>query len=226
MTLSGGVGRLLLWSADVPVDPDAPEARAWLREELAKPAYQAAKPTWFDRLSRGFLDWLGSLAAPGGDGTAAWVPVVLTILFAAIVVAATVIFGVPRLNRRVVRHAELFGVADRRSAEDMRRAAEAAAASGNWNLAAQESFRAIARTLDERTIVRATPGTTAHGFAARAALALPAFAERLERAASVFDSVRYLDRDATESDYRAVAQLEDEVRSARLDEAPRPAVSS
>ncbi|MCU1636561.1 MAG: rane protein, partial [Cryobacterium sp.] len=48
----------------IPVDPDAPEAQQWLRDELAEAPYQAAQPTWFDRVSQGFFDWLNSFVAP------------------------------------------------------------------------------------------------------------------------------------------------------------------
>ena len=198
----------LLGSSGIPVDPTAPEARRWLQEELAKAPYEAARPTWFDRLSKAFFDWLESLTAPSGDGLGAWIPLIITVIVVAVLVTAFLIFGLPRLNRRSRLTPELFGEDDRRSADDMRRAARAAAASGDWSLACQEQFRAIARSLAERTVLVVTPGTTAHHFARRAQAAFPAESARLEEAADLFDRVRYLDKPATEKDFRGLDTLD------------------
>lgn len=190
------------------IDPDAPEARQWLREELAKAPYQAARPTWFDRLSKAVLDWLGSLTAPSGDVLAPWLPLVLTVLLVAVLAAAYLIFGPPRRTRRAGTPAALFGPDDRRGAEDLRRAAGAAAAAGDWTLAAQEMFRALARGLIERSVLLVTPGTTAHAFAGRAAEAFPEHAAGLAEAADCFDRLRYLGNPGTERDYLQVRDLE------------------
>ncbi|TFC86434.1 DUF4129 domain-containing protein [Cryobacterium sinapicolor] len=198
-----------------PVDPDAPEARQWLREELAKAPYEAAKPTWFDRLSTSILDWFASLTAPSADGFAAWVPLLLTVAVVVLVAAALLIFGLPRLNRRSRLASDLFGVDDRRAAADLRRAALAAASHRDWNVASAEMFRALARGLFERTILVVTPGTTAHSFAARAGEAFPAERVRLSEAAELFDGVRYLGIDGTEQQFLALAALESDLRAAR-----------
>jgi hypothetical protein len=206
----------------IPVDPSAPDAQQWLREELAKAPYQAARPTWFDRLSQAFFDWLGSLTAPSGEGFAAWVPLIITVLVIGVVVAALFIFGLPRLNRRSRLPAELFGEDDRRSADDMRRAAQAAAALGDWSLATQEIFRAIARRLVERTVLAVTPGTTAHEFARQASIVFPAERGRLADAAEAFDRVRYLGRPGTEQGYRALGDLDRALAAARPDVLAEP----
>jgi hypothetical protein len=206
----------------IPVDPSAPDAQQWLREELAKAPYQAARPTWFDRLSQAFFDWLDSLTAPSGEGFAGWVPLILTVLVIGVVVAALFIFGLPRLNRRSRLPSELFGEDDRRSADDMRCAAQAAAALGDWSLATQEIFRAIARGLVERTVLAVTPGTTAHEFARQASIAFPAERGRLADAAEAFDRVRYLGRPGTEQGYRALGDLDRALAAARSDVLAEP----
>jgi hypothetical protein len=206
----------------IPVDPSAPDAQQWLREELAKAPYQAARPTWFDRLSQAFFDWLDSLTAPSGEGFAGWVPLILTVLVIGVVVAALFIFGLPRLNRRSRLPSELFGEDDRRSADDMRRAAQVAAALGDWSLATQEIFRAIARGLVERTVLAVTPGTTAHEFARQASIAFPAERGRLADAAEAFDRVRYLGRPGTEQGYRALGDLDRALAAARSDVLAEP----
>ncbi|MBC7441808.1 MAG: DUF4129 domain-containing protein [Ramlibacter sp.] len=220
--MSGG------WGLDavvrgIPVDPDAPEAQRWLREELAKAPYQAARPTWFDRVSSAVLDWFGSLSAPSGDGLTGWIPLIVTVVLAAVVVAALLIFGLPRLNRRSRLPADLFGVDDRRSAADLRRAALGAAANREWSLASAEMFRALARGLSERTILVAVPGTTAHSFAAQAAEAFPGEQGRLAEAAETFDGVRYLGEAGTEARFLALAALESDLRSARPSHSEDPA---
>ena len=199
---------------DVPVDPDAETARQWIVQELSKPEYQAAQPTWFDRVSSAFWDWLQSLdlSVPG----AIQLPAVLlasAVLLGAIV-AAFIVFGRPRRRRRSALGRSLFGEADDRDAKTIRAAAGAAAARGQWTLATLEMFRAIARSLAERTVLTVSPGTTAHDFARRAGRPLPVFAERLGGAARVFDQLRYLGRDGTPGDYDTMAALEAELRSA------------
>ena len=48
----------------VPVDPEPPEARQWLVDELSKPQYQAAKPTLFDQIAKAISE-----GAPGWKRT-------------------------------------------------------------------------------------------------------------------------------------------------------------
>ena len=206
-----------LWAivTAIPLDPDAEEARRLLREELAKPPYRAAEPSWFDLASKAFFDWLASLFA-GADGAGGgWLPLVATVIVVGILVAALLIWGVPRLNRRRTQAPLLFGERDGRTAEQMRAAASTAAASADWSLAIAEQFRALAAGLAERTIVAVNPGTTATDFARTAARALPAESDALRRAADAFDEVRYLEHQGSESDYRAVRALDDRVRQAR-----------
>lgn len=199
---------------DVPVDPDAEQARQWIIAELSKPAYQAAQPTWFDRLSSAFWDWLTSLdfGHSGANGVILFIVVVVAV---AAVVAAFLLFGAPRLNRRSAVAGAIFGREDDRSASAIRAAADAAAARQEWTLAIEELFRSIARGLAERTVVTTSPGTTARDFAARAGVPFPSFAERLASAARAFDGVRYLGREGTEAAFRETASLESELRAAR-----------
>ncbi|HEV7567306.1 MAG TPA: DUF4129 domain-containing protein [Microbacteriaceae bacterium] len=204
-----------LYATDVPVDPAAPEARQWLNDELAKPSYQAARPTWFDLASRAVRDWLGSLFSGSGNGVDGGLVAVLAVAVVAIVVAGFLIFGMPRLNRRSTAAGEILGADDRRDAAAMRKDAEIAAGARDWTLAIEELFRALAKGLAERTIVTVNPGTTAHDFGVRASAAFPQERARLGRAASVFDGVRYLDAQGTEQDYVELASLERALRAAR-----------
>ncbi|HEY2556918.1 MAG TPA: DUF4129 domain-containing protein [Diaminobutyricibacter sp.] len=200
----------------IPVDPDAPQAHDWLVQELAKPEYQAAKPTWFDLASKAVQDWLSSLFSAGSGTFSGVLLIVILVLAVALLVIAFVVFGLPRINRRSgLRTDALFGAQDTRDAATLRDSAERAARAGDWTLAVEERFRAIAQSLDERTIVMLTPGTTANDFAARAATAVAAERQRLMNAARTFDGVRYLGRSASPDQYGELVALDTALQAAR-----------
>ena len=206
---------LTLLPVDVPVDPDAPEAVRLLVNELAKPPYQAAKPTLFDIVAKAIQDWLSSLRLGDAEGPPALgIGVIITLVVVGIIVAF-LIFGVPRLNRRSAVAGALFGEDDDRSASQIRQDGEAAAARGDYSTAVAELFRAIARGLAERTIITTSPGTTARDFAVRASAPFPGLAEQLRVSATAFDEVRYLGREGTQQQFRQVAALERDLPAAR-----------
>jgi len=207
-----GITHLL---SSVPVDPDGPQGQQWLRDELAKPEYEAAKPNWFDRLSAEFFEWLASLGGDGDGGPPGAGLLIILVIVAVVVLLAFLIFGLPRINRRSRITGTLFGDDDARTAAAMRNAAEDAARNSDYALAIAEMFRAIARGLAERTVLTTSPGTTAHDFATRAGTAFPEQAIALDVAAIAFDEVRYLDRPGSAEQYAAVAALETELRTAK-----------
>lgn len=211
--------------ANVPVNPDAPTAQRWLVEELSNPAYQAAKPTWFDLASKAFWDWVTSLVVPDGGAWPGLAAVIGTVVVVALIVAAFLIFGAPRLNRRSLLAGTLFGDDDRRSADAMRRAAAAAAQSGDWSTAIEEVYRAIARSLAERTVITVRPGTTAREVAVQASRTFPEHAGRLQDAAAGFEAVRYFGEPGTEPGYTGLVGLDRALAAAtptRLPEASEP----
>lgn len=197
----------------VPVVPDAEEARELMVRELAKPVYRAAEPTWFDRLSAAVGDWLAGLleSGPGGTPALAWTVVILALVAA--LVAAYLIFGPPRINRRSIVVGGLFGDDDSRSAQILRSAAERAAAAGDWIVAIEEMFRSIARGLSERAVVSRMPGTTASAFAASASGPFPEISAELASAAASFDAVRYLGLPGSRAEFDALAELERRLRT-------------
>ena len=191
------------------LDPDAEEARRLLLEELADPRYRAAEPSWFDRAVQAVRDWFSSLTVPT-DGPAVPIAAVIGLLVVvALVVTALLIAGRPSLRRRSALRGSVLAADDGRSSADLRALAEAAAARGDWSEAVIERFRALVRSLDERTLVRASPGTTAHGFARRAEAVFPRSAADLRRTADDFDGVRYLDRPGGPEEYSRVRALDD-----------------
>jgi len=200
--------------AGIPVDPDAPHARQWLIDELAKPEYQAAKPTWFDLVAQAIKDWFASLWLPDASGAGNVFLIVAIVVVLALIVVAFLVFGVPHRARRTQPGAVL-DVTDTRTADRLRADASAAAAAGRWSDAVLDRFRAIALALRERTVIAMMPGTTAHEVAERAAPVFPAHAGALREAAAAFDAVRYLGREATASDYDRLAELDGALRVTR-----------
>ena len=199
---------------DIPVDPDAPHARDLLQGELSNPAYQAAKPTWLDIVSKAVGDWLGSLLGnTGGAGNP--LAIVGIVVVVCLVVGAVIIFGVPRLNRRRRVGGGLVDLHDQRTAVELRRAAEDAAARGDFAAAIADMYRSAATGLAERTIIVLNPGTTAHEVAVRAGVAFPDHRAALGDGASLFDDVRYLGRVGDAEGYARVSALEASLRASR-----------
>lgn len=213
---------------DVPVDPDAPEARRWVIEELQKDKYgqpSEPEPSWLDDWLQAIRDWLGSLFNSADGGNPIWV-VILIVVVAAALVIAFLLFGVPRLNRRSRSGGDLFSDEDERDSGTLRRAAARAAEAGDYATAIAELFRALARGLSERTLVTTSPGTTAHGFARQAAAVFPDAAPRLAGSADDFDGVRYLGVAGTSEQWQRMSALEQELRTATpARDAKAPAVT-
>lgn len=206
---------------DIPVAPDAPEARRWLLEELSHPEYREAEPTAFDLAAQAVRDWLIALLS-GGEGLPGPVLALIVVLVVLVlVVVGLLVFGIPRRRRRRAALVPLFDDGDTRSLDELRRAASAAAAAGRFDVAIEERFRAIVRSLVDRELVSVHPGTTAHGFARAAGEVFPAVATRLEAAAGAFDAVRYLGRAGTPDEVHELDALDAELDASAP--APSPA---
>lgn len=218
---------VLIPRIEIPLDPDAPEARRWLEEELAKPEYQGAQPNAFDLAMQAIRDWIASLFE-GARGLPEPLLMLLGVLaVAAVVVIGLLVFGLPRLRRRRKPSTPLFDDRDRRDLATLRRAAAAAAAADDWPLAIEERFRALVRGIVDRDLVRVHPGSTAHGIAYAAARPFPGEAQPLRTAAADFDAVRYLGRGGSSAAYARITELEQRLATtAPLGEAvsePEPA---
>jgi hypothetical protein len=207
-----------LTSAAVPpLTPDGDEARDWAERELSNPVYDIAEPTPFDRAARAIGDFLASLLNPQvSDGWASAFAVIAAIVVIAIIVAAFLVWGMPRASRRAPRAAPmLFGESEDRSAAELRAAAASHARAGEWEAAVVLRFRALARGCQERGVVDPPPGATVHAFARAAAGVFPSLADGLEEAAAAFDDVRYLRRPGSPDLYRLIAGVDDAVAAAR-----------
>ncbi len=173
---------------DVPVVPDADTARRWAVEELADPVY-AEGPSLLER----FLEWLRSLF----EGVPTELDVPPAVLGTAVVLVVGLVLAIAfwvagpvRAARRAPDSVVVLGD-DARTAEQLRAAADAAAARGDWSEAVLERFRAVVRSLEERALLDDRPGRTAHEAAQAAGVRLPARADGLRRAARLFDDVCY-----------------------------------
>ncbi|MBU4465835.1 MAG: DUF4129 domain-containing protein [Actinobacteria bacterium] len=200
-----------------PLTPDGDEARRWAEDELAKPAYEVAKPTPLDMIARAIGDFFAGLFRTQlSDGWGAWAALIAVVVVIVIVVAALLVWGRPRpVGRSRAPIADLFGESDARSADELRSDATSAARRSAWDDAIVLRFRALARGLVERGIVEIPPGATVHRFARTAAHRIPSLADELEAAATAFDDVRYLRRPGTEELYRRVAGIDEAAMRAR-----------
>ncbi|MGK9219106.1 MULTISPECIES: DUF4129 domain-containing protein [unclassified Microbacterium] len=197
--------------------PDGDEARDWAEDELGDPVYDAAQPTLLDRIAGAIADFFARLFDT--ELGAEWNPllaIVVTGVIAIVVVCAFLIWGRPRsAHRAPSRSALLFGEDEHRTAAELRASAARRAEAGDWTGAVVDRFRALARSLEERDLLDAPPGTTAQRFTVLAKAPFPAHADALSRAAAAFDDVRYLRREGTAEMYAAVAQLDDAISAAR-----------
>lgn len=198
--------------AEVPVVPDADEARRWLERELADPLYHQ-QPSLLQRL----LDWLARLFE-GADGVPIGnVGTLVAILggLAVLVAVAFLVTGPVRRSRRVAGSRSVLDADDRRTAAELRAAADAAAARADWAAAVADRFRALVRGLEERTILDERPGRTAHEAVEAAGLRLPAHAVDLRTAGRLFDDVVYGERPPGEADDAALRELDARVTATR-----------
>ncbi|NUT70007.1 DUF4129 domain-containing protein [Pseudarthrobacter sp. C4D7] len=194
-------------AAEPPLLPGADEARRWAAEELAKPEYRDAAPSWLDTVWQNFLDWL--LSFGGSPGDAAPVPSPVIALVIAAIIAAAVLLARPRLNARARQSADLFERETALAAQDYRARAEAAAADGRWGDAVVDRFRAVVRSAEDRTILEPQPGRTADEAAQALSVPFPGESRRLSRAAASFDGIRYGNRPAGSAEYREMAALDE-----------------
>lgn len=200
--------------ADLPVVPDRDTAREWLTSELQRPEY-AERESLLSRLIRWVLDWLSGIDWPDTAMSGPQLGIVIAVAAAIVLGIAWLVAGPVRLGRNRAGSAEVLDTDDARTAAQMRTAADAAAASGDWNKAAAERFRAVVRSLEERVIIEPRPGRTAQEAAGDAGERLPGQAAGLRSGADLFDGVEYGDRVASAADDATLRELDAQVAAAR-----------
>ncbi|MFB8190093.1 DUF4129 domain-containing protein [Microbacterium sp. NPDC055988] len=202
--------------------PDGDEARRWAEDELANPRYADAKPTWFDLVARDIGRFLADLfSSDNGANIGPSALIIVTVIIAAALIAALVIWGRPRSSRAVRRaRGDLLGESDDRTAAQLRADAERSARAADWSTATILRYRAIARSLLERDLIDPAPGATAQSIARDAGAVFPDEASALRRAAVAFDDVRYLGHPATVETYQDLAATDERLRTRRLEAVP------
>jgi hypothetical protein len=207
--------------SSVPVDPDAETARQWATEELSRRIY-GEQEGLLDRLIEWLVDQLDRLSELGSSG-GGWVLPVAAVVVTAVVVTVGLLVGPPARRRRADRR--VVGVLDdeRRTAAELRASADHAAARGDFAGAVLDRFRAIIRSLAERTLLDDRPGLTADEAGREAGDRFPALARELSAAARLFDRVRYGQGSAGPDDDARLRDLDERVRQTRVE---RPAVAA
>jgi hypothetical protein len=199
------------WSPLRGLDPTPAQARNWLNQELHGSRYQ---DPWLDSVIRWIVDQLRRLL--DSVGRLAGLSPVITILVALVVIAALV-WALPRVRRE-----PLVAASDAVVLEDLtitprryRDLAARALRDGRYGDAVLDGFRAIAKDMSDRTLLDDAPGRTAHEVALALAPPFPDHADRLARAADVFDSVRYGHRLANADQAGQVQHLDAELVTTR-----------
>ncbi len=147
--------------------------------------------------------------------------IIVTVIIAAALIAALIIWGRPRSSRAVRRPTgDLLGAADDRSAAQLRSDADRAARERDWDAATILRYRAIARSLRERDLIDPAPGATAQSIAREASTVFADEAGAMRRAAVSFDDVRYLGHSATPETYRDLVDTDDRIRARRPEGVP------
>ncbi|MEV5408007.1 DUF4129 domain-containing protein [Thermopolyspora sp. NPDC052614] len=195
-----------------PVGVEREEAARRAVTELLDPGYQQESlPDRFLRIVYQFIGDLTDAVASGDGGVFALVA--LFVIIGGLL--ALLLWHARRATRRSAATQVGVLAGQELSAAEHREAAERFAASGEWAHAIRERLRAIARDLQERAILDASPGRTADELATAAGRELPALAAELTAAARVFDDVTYGDRPGTADGYARLARLDEQVAAAR-----------
>jgi hypothetical protein len=185
-------------------------ARGEARRELSKAIYHRYDDPWPVRVFRAVLHWVEHLFdrlsahAPGGGPGA----VALVVLVLALLAIARWRFGPLRREHRA---SAVVLPGQPVTAAGHRRAAEDAAAGGDWQRAVVERMRATARALEEADVVTPRPGRTAVELAAEASAVSPDAGPALHSATTVFDAVSYGGRTAGPEAYATVVAADDTV---------------
>ncbi|OBF40719.1 hypothetical protein A5724_06510 [Mycobacterium sp. ACS1612] len=192
------------------IDIDRDAAHDAAQRELSKPIYP--KPSLTDRLMKWIEELLYRLADASASVPGGWVTI--SVLVILLVTAIAVAIRIARRTMRTNRGGEpaLFGEHELSAAEH-RATAEQYAASGDWSAAIRHRLRAVARQLEESSVLDPVPGRTATELARDAGRAIPPLASELRRAAETFNDVTYGEQPGTEAAYRMVADLDDHLRS-------------
>lgn len=194
-----------------PLDPSSPEARQWVLDELAKGRYTTEPSPW-----QRFVEWLQELFSgqPGSALLPSWGVVVVVVVLLAVV--ALVVLRLVRAEPSTRRGRDRSVLDDEGlSAADYRARARDARSRGDWDAALLDSYRALATSAVERTLLTDLPGRTAHEVAVALGPVFPRHADSLAASAAEFDAVRYGHTHTTQALATATAELDTALLAAR-----------
>lgn len=192
------------------IDPD--HARDLLRQELANPEY-APQRNWLQEARDWIIDHvLDPILRHANSAPGVVIIVVLVLL------GIAVAYSLTRFRARRAAPAaagDLVFTDATATAAQLRTSAADATARGDFTRAYLEYFRAVARSGQERALVPADPGLTAHELGRPLAACFPAEASEIITAASGFDLFRYGEVLASEADVTRIQGLDERLRAAR-----------
>jgi hypothetical protein len=190
-------------------------ARRAARDELLNRKYHDAQPPLVVRLVGKLVRKLLELVnrAAGGVPGGGW-----GLLLIALVIAGLIAVVVVKLlpTRGHSGSADIFTTGAELTADQHRKVADDAAATGQWADAVRERLRAIVRELEARGVLEPRPGRTAGEVARDGSAAVPMIAGALQRATTTFDEIWYGGRTADASSYAVLVECDRAVSSARL----------
>jgi hypothetical protein len=195
-----------------PLDPSRDAAAQWARHELSDPIYAQHQPGLAERALLWLWHTLEDLRLPAGPGGTSGLMILLALVLLVVLVVWLRAGPLRGPAARAASRPVLAGTV--RTAAEHRALADRAAAQGRWHDAVQERFRAVVRTMEERSLIDELPGRTAQEVAVDAARALPTLQEPLRGAAGLFDDVSYGSRRATADHDAAIRALDAQVAAA------------
>lgn len=195
-----------------PLDPSSPEARQWVLDELSKGRYTTEPSRW-----QRFVEWLQDLlgAGPGSGVIPGWAAAVVVAVVLAVLALVVTRLLRPEPSTGRARSAGAVVDDEGLAAADYRARAREARARGDWDAVLLDSYRALAASAVERTLLTDLPGRTAHEVALALAPVFPAQASALAASAEEFDAVRYGHRRTTQDPAVAAAELDTALLSTR-----------
>lgn len=196
----------------VPVAPDAPTAREWAKEELAKAVYHPRENP-IDWLMRKLSEWLAELSTTDA-ATKAGIWIAIGIVLAAIIVAIVVVG--PMRKRRLVAALDTSLSEQQLTAENWHEHARRAWQAEDWTATVTTGYRAIVQQGIDRVLIEPLPGLTAREAAISLSERLPDLIPEPLSIATAFDAVNYNDESASREQARATLDLYDALKAARL----------
>ncbi|GAB3066697.1 DUF4129 domain-containing protein [Pedococcus soli] len=197
------------------IDPGNDEARTWLRDELAKPAYRDTRDP-LQRAVDAFEQWLTDLLSRAHTPSNP-LPTIVAVLVA-LALVALVAYSLRFVRRTERRAADGPGTVlgdERLTAAQYRARAEQALAEQRHGDCVLDALRAIASGAVERTLLEDAPSLTAHEIAGRLGSTFPEQAQDLRAAADRFDAVAYGDEPASRADAEDLLSLDRVIAAAR-----------